>query len=505
MPYFWLAILGWITYLILKRSVPPLKGQQLWLLWLVMMSPSLLWIGWTMTNPSEPIPPLLVFGSFMVCSFLYLLMLRNWRGELPSEQGARSGEAAAGEGASNAAKAAAALQASRSDRPKPKPPLTNDEEALLRQCFAWNTFFINKVEYRLQAVVCQGQLRTEPEQAYQAIKENVEGKFGDRFLVLLQEDFQGKPFFALVPNPQASPKLRKLFTTHYRFGLAALLLLLTLFTTALIGTGLAGVPIESIADLSNSPEILLKGLPYALPLLLILGIHESGHFFAARHYRLKTTLPYFIPVPYFLGTFGAFIQIRSPMPNRKVLFDVGVAGPLAGLVVALPLMFWGIVHSEVVPVQPESSFLNFEALNPRISILMTLLGRLLLGSALTENSALQLHPVAIAGYLGLMVTALNLMPIGQLDGGHMVHAMFGQKGGAIIGQVTRVLVICLAFLQRDLWIWAFMLLLIPAMDEPALNDVSELDDRRDGLGLATLVILLLIILPVPPGLANWLL
>ncbi len=507
MPYFWLAILGWLTYFILKRSVPPLTGRQLWLLWLVMMSPSLLWMGWTLTNPNEPIPPALVFGSFMICSFLYLLMLRNWRGTLPTK--AREAEDSSGNGnppgqASNAGKAAAAIAANR-DRPKPKPPLNNDEEAQLRQCFSWTTFVLNKIEYRLQAVVCQGQLRGEADQVYGAIKKNVEGRFGDRFLVLLQEDFQGKPFFALVPNPQVSPKLKKLVNPTYRYGLASFLLLLTLCTTTLIGTGLAGVPVESTESIINSPEVLLKGLPYAIPLLLILGFHESGHFFAARHYKLKTTLPYFIPVPGLLGTFGAFVQIRSPMPNRKTLFDVGIAGPLAGLVVALPLLIWGVNHSQVVPLQEQTSFLNFAALNPRISILMTLLGRLFLGSELTTSSAISLHPVAIAGYLGILVTALNLMPIGQLDGGHMVHAMFGQRGGAMIGQVTRILVICLALLQRDLLIWAFMLLLIPAMDEPALNDVSELDDRRDGLGLAALAMLLLIILPVPPALANLLL
>ncbi len=504
MPYFWLAILGWLTYFILKRSVPPLSGRQLWLLWLVMMSPSLLWMGWTLTNPNQPIPPALVFGSFMVCSFLYLLMLRNWRGTLPTQakEGQESSQPGPGQ-ASNAAKAAAAIAAS--DRPKPKPPLNGEEENQLRQCFGWNTFVLNKIEYRLQAVVCQGQLRAEADKVYGTIKQNVESRFGDRFLVLLQEDFQGKPFFALVPNPQISPKLRKLVNPTYRYGLASFLLLLTLLTTTLIGTGLAGTPVESIESILQAPSLLLQGLPYAIPLLLILGFHESGHFFAARHYKLKTTLPYFIPVPGLLGTFGAFVQIRSPMPNRKTLFDVCIAGPLAGLVVALPLLIWGVSHSQIVPLQEQTSFLNFAALNPRISILMTLLGRMLLGSELTTTSAVALHPVAIAGYLGILVTALNLMPIGQLDGGHMVHAMFGQRGGAIIGQVTRVLVICLALLQRDLLIWAFMLLLIPAMDEPALNDVSELDDRRDGLGLAALAMLLLIILPVPPALANLLL
>lgn len=496
MHYVWLAILGWLTYFILKRSVPPLERHQLLLLWLVMMSPSLVWIGWTSLYPGKPIPPALVFGSFMICSLLYLMMLRNWRGNLP---------AAAQREVSNSAKAAAAAaqEGSREQsKKKPKSPLNSEEEARLRQCFAWNTFFLNKVEYRLQAVVCQGQLRAEADQAYAAVQGNVRQQFGDRFLVLLQEDLTGKPFFALVPNPQATPKLRQRSKVSYRYGLAGLLLVLTLVTTTVIGMGLAGITAESFKPDGPSLALFRQGLPYAIPLLLILGVHESGHFFAARHYKLNTTLPYFIPVPAFLGTFGAFIQIRSPMPDRKTLFDVGIAGPLAGLLATLPLLAWGLAHSEIVPQGEQASLLSFEALNPRISILMTLLSRLLLGSDLTLNSALQLHPVAIAGYLGLVVTALNLMPIGQLDGGHVVHAMFGQRVGAIIGQVTRVLVILLALVQRELLIWAVMLLFIPVVDEPALNDVSELDDRRDGLGLAALALLLLIILPVPPPLAN---
>lgn len=500
MHYVWLAILGWLTYFILKRSVPPLEGRQLLLLWLVMMSPSLIWISWTTAYPGQPIPPGLVFGSFMVCSLLYLAMLRNWRGRLPNaaQQDAQRDASTPGSKAGRAASSAS----SRSDRTPPKPPLNADEEARLRQCFSWNTFFVNKLEYRLQAVVCQGQLRTAADQAYEHVRQNVAAQFGDRFLVLLQEDLTGQPYFALVPNPQVSPMLEKQASPRYRYGLAGVLLVLTLFTTTLIGMGLVGITRETLESTGVSPSLFLRGLPYAVPLLVILGIHESGHFFAARHYKLKTTLPYFIPVPAFLGTFGAFIQIRSPMPNRKTLFDVGIAGPLAGLIATLPILAWGLAHSSVVPLGEQSSLLRFEALNPRISILITLLGRLFLGSSLTAESALQLHPVAIAGYLGLVVTALNLMPIGQLDGGHVVHAMLGQRSGAMIGQVARVLVILLALVQRELLLWAIVLLFIPVVDEPALNDVSELDNGRDGLGVAALAILLLIILPVPPLLAN---
>ncbi|MGB8699428.1 MAG: site-2 protease family protein, partial [Thermosynechococcaceae cyanobacterium] len=139
--------------------------------------------------------------------------------------------------------------------------------------------------------------------------------------------------------------------------------------------------------------------------------------------------------------------------------------------------------------------------------LFGVLCRLTFGSSLTSTVGIDLHPVAIAGWLGLIVTALNLMPFGQLDGGHLVHAMFGQRMGSVIGQVSRIMVLLMAFvhpfLQPILLLWGILLLFMPATDEPALNDVTELDNYRDSFGLMALGILLLIILPVPSGLESW--
>ena len=196
--------------------------------------------------------------------------------------------------------------------------------------------------------------------------------------------------------------------------------------------------------------------------------------------------------------------MRSPFPHRKALFDVNIAGPLAGLVMTVPLLIWGLIHSTVVPIPDKLEGLPFDALNPTSSILFSLLSRLALGSELTLGQGIDLHPVAIAGWIGLIVTALNLMPIGQLDGGHIVHAMFGQRNGAIIGQIARLLVLLLSFIQPPLLIWAIILLFMPTVDQPALNDVSELDNIRDLLGLIALGILVMIILPLPHSLAHFL-
>jgi len=250
--------------------------------------------------------------------------------------------------------------------------------------------------------------------------------------------------------------------------------------------------------------MLTKGLPYAIALITILGIHESGHYLAAVFYRIRTTLPYFIPVPFFLGTFGAFIQMRSPVPNRRALFDISIAGPLAGFVATVPLLIWGLYHSRIVPLSPKSGMSNFESFNPDFSLLMTLLSKLTLGGALNTETAINLHPVAIAGYLGLIVTAFNLIPVGQLDGGHIVHAMFGQRASMAIGQFARLCMLLLSFLEPGLLLWAIILFLMPLNDEPALNDVSELDDWRDFVGLVAIGLLLIILLPAPRILVQWL-
>jgi membrane-associated protease RseP (regulator of RpoE activity) len=201
---------------------------------------------------------------------------------------------------------------------------------------------------------------------------------------------------------------------------------------------------------------------------------------------------------------GAFIQHRSPIPNRRALFDIGLLGPLAGFLVTVPVLLWGLAQSSPVPVTEESGLLNAASFKSSASLLLTVLSRIALGDRMAIDSALNLHPVAIAGCLGLIVTALNLMPVGQLDGGHIVHAMLGQRSGAVIGQVARLLLIGLAWVQREplLWVWAILLFLMPVIDEPVLNDVSELNNARDLLGILALGLLLLIILPAPAPLLR---
>ena len=510
MPLIFLALfLGLVTYLVISRSFTNMTTTPVWMLWLVMMTPVLVLTIWMLINGEEPPPPILIYGLLILCPLLYAVMILV--GASTSEQGKK---------AIAAAKAAQAKQAKAQKKTK---PITRDEETLLQRCFPWSIYYLQDIEYRPQAMICKGKLKASPGEAYTAVQKNVQSSFGDRFLVLFQEGLNGTPFFALVPNPQSktplaagadgasfglSPeqqaradKLRKLNEkTLTRPGLALALAITTLITTTFAGVAfIAGV--EDPQALQNDPTLLRQGFAYGASLMVILGIHESGHYIATRYHKLKSTLPYFIPVPFFLGTFGAFIQMRSPMPNRRALFDIGIAGPLSGLIVSLPILFWGLMNSTLVPLGEASQLFTFDTLDPSRSVLLLLISKLAIGSALQADSALQLHPIAISGFLGLIVTALNLMPVGQLDGGHIVHAMYGQRTAAIVSQVARVLMLMLSFVYQEYLLWAILLLFIPSA-EPALNDVSELNGPRDFLGLLSLALLIMIILPAPTALVN---
>jgi membrane-associated protease RseP (regulator of RpoE activity) len=240
------------------------------------------------------------------------------------------------------------------------------------------------------------------------------------------------------------------------------------------------------------------GLPYSFGLLLILGAHELGHYFTAKAHGIAVTPPYFIPVPFALGTFGAFIKIKSLTPNRRALFDVAVAGPLAGLVFAIPALLFGLQLSQVLPGSvPES--LGQVGVNVNSSVLLACLAKLSLGTSVLEGSHLQLHPLAFAGWLGLIVTALNLLPIGQLDGGHMSHALFGSRKAYGVSMAGLVSLFLLAlFVWPGLMVWAFIVFFIAGThDAPAANDVTPVGLPRKLLGYFSFLLLLLIIVPVP--------
>jgi membrane-associated protease RseP (regulator of RpoE activity) len=478
----WLLLLSLITYFILQRGITRITRTPVWILWLVMMTPGLIWTTWILTHSSQPaIPVVLAIAPLLICPCLYWFLVYWGRRETTP----LTTEITTSTSMENTPEQTHVCQ------------LDQAEESHLRDCFPWSVYYLQTLEYRPQAVICRGKLRTNPETAYQTIKENVEHYFGDRFLVMFQNSLSGKPFFALVPNTlkvNSQNYLKNEPLTRPILVLA--LLFITLFTTTIAGAQFANVTEKA---LQSDPSLLLKGLPYSIALILILGLQESAHYLTARFYKIPSTLPYFIPVPFFIGTLGSLIEMRSPIPHRKALFDINIAGPLVSLFVSLPFLVWGLAHSTIVPLSNQSGILNFDSFTPHFSLLLAALSKLTLGTAFTADHAIKLHPLAIAGYVGLVLTAINLIPVGSLGGGHIVHAMFGQKTSMVIGQFTRFLMLLLALLESGLLLWAMLLFLMPLNDEPALNDVSELDNWRDFWGLFVLVILLIILLPAPRG------
>ena len=243
--------------------------------------------------------------------------------------------------------------------------------------------------------------------------------------------------------------------------------------------------------LFDQPILLLEGLPFAVALLSILLAHEMGHYLTCRHYGIDATLPYFIPAPTFVGTFGAFIKIRAPFHNRATLLEVGVAGPIAGFVVAVPILVFALTQSIFIDANSvEGSYSLGEPLI--FSIIATLLG-----FQPPPGTELFIHPIGFAAWVGFLVTALNLLPIGQLDGGHMVYALF-RSGHQRLSQILVFILLPLGIFLWPGWlIWAVLLVLLGTRHPPTLDDSIPLARRQIVLGWIGLILLILCFVPVP--------
>ena len=280
-----------------------------------------------------------------------------------------------------------------------------------------------------------------------------------------------------------------------RFGLPVALFLATLGTTTYMGAQYHAAFLAGFSD--NLPPIaLLAGGWYSFTILAILGTHELGHYFACRYYRVSASLPYFLPVPFVpTGTFGAFIRIRQRIPTKTMLFDIGAAGPIAGFVVAVPALFVGVALSRVTPLPADTGSL--------LTLGEPLLFRAaawLIWGALPEGHAINLHPMGFAAWFGLLMTALNLFPIGQLDGGHISYAAFGRRSTAISVGGTAV-VVGLLFFSLSWLLWAILMVTMLVVFGPrhprTLDDEVPLDSRRRSVALASAVIFVLCFTPAP--------
>ena len=261
------------------------------------------------------------------------------------------------------------------------------------------------------------------------------------------------------------------------------LLVLTFITTTIAGANAEGA----------FWNVMISGLPYSIAIIIILLSHEMGHYFAAKRFGVRATLPYFIPFPSLFGTMGAVIKTKSPIPDRRALFYIGTMGPLSGFVVSLIAVIIGIYLSEIKPVPVPSK-----------EILIPVMGDSLLFKFLVWKIHGTMHPgydlylsgIAWAGWIGFFVTSLNLIPIGQLDGGHILYSLIGRKQ-VCFGWCALCIIICLAFVWPGWIVWIVLSLVLFMIAHPAVPDSAPLSTQEKALGWFCMSLLIFTFIPIP--------
>lgn len=264
-----------------------------------------------------------------------------------------------------------------------------------------------------------------------------------------------------------------------------------LFFVTILTTLLAGSMMEG-GDVFTHPMELLKGIPFSITLMLILGTHELGHYYFAQKHGVDATLPYFIPAPTLIGTFGAFIKINSPITKKSALLQIGAAGPIAGFIIAVPALIIGLTQSTVISLDE-----TFEGIQLGDSLLMVGLTELLF-PGLEPNEDILLHSIAFAGWIGLLVTMLNLLPIGQLDGGHIAYAMLGERYEKV-AKIALLSLIPLSYFTLNWLIWgALILILMRTVKHPPVSNIHQpLSPKDQKIGYVCLAIFILCFIPAP--------
>lgn len=290
-----------------------------------------------------------------------------------------------------------------------------------------------------------------------------------------QEPFDWQTWVPPAPPPKF----------QHRYSLHIALFLATLASTTFIG------------GFNGEKTDWLLGLWYSLPVLFILTAHEFGHYFACRIHNVDATLPYYLPLPIpgtLTGTLGAVIKIKEAFPSKRALFDIGVAGPIAGFIALIPFLYYGVAHSTVVQIDPQAPVIWLgEPLLFKAVKWMTI-------GTLPEGADIVIHPMGMAAWFGMLATALNLMPFGQLDGGHIAYAAFGPRS-KYVSMVTLAIAISLTFWSLS---WISMSIMLTAMTwflgfgHPYVIDEHEpLDTRRKAIALFALIMFILCFTPVP--------
>jgi membrane-associated protease RseP (regulator of RpoE activity) len=459
-------------------------GILAWLQSIVLMSPWLLFFG------------LFALGIYLnLVSILFLLIVSIgvyiWLGKQLREAGqdALLQQKAAERIKRAAIESTASVEAQEEvETPKDEvSPIPDEDLAKIKEIFGIDTFFATETIPYQDGAIFKGNLRGEPDVAYGKMSDKLHQAFVDKYRLFLVESPEERPVVVILPktnDPQT--------TTLAQKNLALVLAIATIFTSLEASSILQGF------DLFDNFGRYAEAVPLSLGLWSVLIAHEIGHKVLANRYNIRLSVPFFLP-NWQIGSFGAITRFESLLPNRTALFDIAFAGPVAGGVFSLLLLIFGLILSH-----PGSTFqLPTEFF--RASILVGTLAKVILGSAL-EAAVVDINPLVIIGWLGLVITALNLLPAGKLDGGRIVHAIYGRKTARRSTLATLIILGIVSLFNPANPIplyWAVLILFLQRdLERPVQNELTEPDDSRAAWGLLALFLMLATLIPLSTSLAG---
>lgn len=478
-----LGVLVWGYY----RARPFGKiGILAWSQSVVLMAPWLLFFGLFAAGVYLNLAGVLLL--FVVSTGSYILIGRQLRSAAQENASQQTSAFANVDETPVDPKSDSVLDANLSPPPLPEKPeavtLPAEDLKIIQGIFGIDTFFATETIPYQNGAIFRGNLRGEIEPTFDRLSKTLHERLGDRYRLFLVENQDGKPVVVTLPSandPKPATLTQKL--------LAGVLLVATIATCLETSGFLLGF------DFYNELGRFWEVAPIASGILTVLGAHELGHWLMARRHHVRLSFPYFIPT-WQVGSLGAITRFESLLPNRNALFDIAVAGSAAGGIVSLMMLIVGLLLSH------EGSLFKIPTQFFEGSILVGALARVVLGSAL-QQTIVEIHPLTIIGWIGLLVTAINLMPAGQLDGGRIVQAIYGRKIAGWTTIATVGVLVIASFVNPLALYWAIVILVLQrSLERPSLNELSEPDDTRAALGLLTLFLMVTILLPLTPSLAG---
>lgn len=371
-------------------------------------------------------------------------------------------------------------------QPKIFQALPAEDMKLIQGIFGIETYYVTETIPYQEGAIFKGNLRGEPDVAHARLSQTLRDRLADKYNLFLVEGQDRKPVVIVMPS--------KIYAfddnTIPQKVLIAILIFANGYTALSLGGLVAGIPVI------QTPQEYLVGLPFALGLGAILAIREIAMRLTASNYKVKMSLPFLLPSSQ-LGSFGAFSRMLSPLPNRAALFDIAIAPALASGLLSLMLLLIGLRLSAIGMGSIDIPSQIFQA-----SVLAGTLAKLFLGDAL-QVSFISIHPLVILGWLGSVITALNLMPAGQLDGGRIVQAIYGRRTASSTTILTLIFLVIATVINPLALYWGgLILILLRDLERPMLNELSEVDGDREALGVVALFWMLIALLPLTSGVAE---